>query len=134
MEDAGLLPDQQSAYRPVRLAQARGITVGDGSLAALDDILVGVGEIHLDIGLDLAPGGRGAGVEQQPGRPRRDGERLGARVRDRVVERDSRQRACAAYPVLAAVGIAAGVVEHLGCARPVRDPQDVGPGDAADAQ
>ena len=134
MEHAGFLADQQPADRSVCLAQARRPAAGDALDAALDDVLVGVGEIHFDIGLDLAPGGRGPGVEQQPARPRINVERLGPRMPDRVVERNSRQQPGAAHPAGAGAGIAALAVERSAQARPVQIPHDLCPGDAADAQ
>ena len=59
--------------------------------AVVDDSLIGGGEIHFDIGPDLSPGGRGAGIEQQAARSRRNVERPAARMRNRVVERDAGQ-------------------------------------------
>jgi len=71
-------------------------------------ILVGAGEISFDIGLHLAPGGRGpAGVVTHPGSSRIKWDACAARMTDRVVECGCWASSGAAQPFGAAVGIAA---------------------------
>ena len=84
MEHAGLLPDQQPAHRPVTPCAGAGPQPLVTPMVKCSRWLFSLawGEIHFNIGFDLAPGGRGPGVEQQPGRPRINVERLGARMPD----------------------------------------------------
>src|ERR1700730_3848991 len=135
VQDAGLLTRQQPAKRAIRLAQPVEPTACYPGGAAVDGVGVVDRPIPFNIRLDLAPGGRGSGVDDDARGAWRDHEGRAARMRNRVVERDAVQVAGATVPVeKGVVDLAALVIELTAVRRAVDKPLGVGPCDAADAQ
>ena len=135
VHDTGLLTYQECTQRPVGFAQPVEPAGGDTGGAAVDRVGVVDRPVPLDIGLGLAPGGRGAGINYHARSARRDVERRAARMRNRVVERDAVEIARAAWPIEeGVVDLPALVIQLTAVRRPIHVPLDSGPHLAADAQ
>src|SRR6202011_619018 len=94
---------QQSAKRAIRLAQPVEQAAGGAAGAAVAGVGVFTAPIPFDIGLDLTPGRRGPGIDDDARGARRDVKGRAARMSDRVVERDAGQIAGAARSVVEGV-------------------------------
>jgi len=111
-----------------------GSAAGHGLRVVFDGIRVVVAEIDFEVGLSLAPGGRGPGVNQETRLSPRDDECRAAMQRYRVVERHAAQVPGATLPFREDKTLAALAIELATGGRTFDVPKGAGVGEAADAQ
>ena len=134
MHDAGILARLQPAQRRITLAEARQPAAGHALGIALDNICVVVAEIDFEIGLGLAPGGRGPRIDQQTRLSPGNTKRLAAPLPNRVVERDAAQISGAALPLGEDKASGALAIELATGGGTLDVPEGLPIGEAADAQ